>query len=101
MQVVYESAVERTLQGVRSRAAFASGSAPKVKGRGKTQAEGEAPSRREPTSAGHTLLTAADEVQLAKKIQVRQCELACAHGLFLTGGCHTGPALAGAHADGA
>ena len=65
-QTLYESAVERTLQGVRSRSSFASRAlaTPKGKGRGKE----EGPARREPSNSS-PLLTAADEVELAKMIQ--------------------------------
>ena len=65
-QTLYESAVERTLQGVRSRSSFASRAlaTPKGKGRGKD----EGATRRE-SSNNSPLLTAADEVELAKMIQ--------------------------------
>ena len=68
MQTQYESAVERTLQGVRSRSSFASSTSPAAKAKGRGGKEG--PTRREPSNSS-PLLTAADEVELAKKIQVR------------------------------
>lgn len=67
-QTQYESAVERTLQGVRSRSSFASSTSPAAKAKGRGGKEG--PTRREPSNSS-PLLTAADEVELAKKIQVR------------------------------
>ena len=75
VQALYESAVERTLQGVRSRSSFASSSAPAAKAKARGGKEG--PSRREPSNSS-PLLTAADEVELAKKIQVR-LRLECSH----------------------
>ena len=66
MQTLYESAVERTLQGVRSRSSFSNNSTA-APARGRTK---EGKSRPEPSNSS-PLLTASDEVELAKKIQVR------------------------------
>ena len=65
-QTLYESAVERTLQGVRSRSSFASRALTTPKG--KTRGKEEGSSRRE-SSNSSPLLTASDEVELAKMIQ--------------------------------
>ena len=66
---MYEHAVARTLRGVRSRSTFAGPTGERLRSRGEDKEESLSMMK----DMGHVaLLTAAEEVELARQIQVRR-----------------------------